>query len=72
MKVVINLLQIIVGVTLIGAIIVQQKGAGLGGAFGGDTGFYRTKRGAEKFLFYVTIGLSSALILLSIIGLAVE
>lgn len=69
MKQGISLIQIILGILLILVIIIQQKGSGLGSAFGGDLGFYRTKRGAEKLLFYVTIGLSIALILASISGL---
>ena len=34
---------------------MQQKGSGLGSAFGGDSAVYRTKRGAEKFIFNFTI-----------------
>lgn len=70
MKAVISLIQIILGVLLIIVIIIQQKGAGLGSAFGGELGFYRTKRGAEKLLFYGTIILSAAFIVSSLIGLA--
>lgn len=69
MKPVISLVQIIVGVLLILVIIIQQKGSGLGNTFGGDLGFYRTKRGAERLLFYTTFVLSTILILLSLIGL---
>lgn len=70
MKPVILLIQIILGVLLILVIIIQQKGSGLGSAFGADLGFYRTKRGAEKLLFYATIVLSVVFILSSLIGLA--
>lgn len=69
MKTTISLIQIILGVLLILVIVIQQKGSGLGSAFGADLGFYRTKRGAEKLLFYITIGLSAAFILSSLIGL---
>jgi len=72
MKATINLFQIIVAVVLILVIIIQQKGSGLGSTFGQDMSFYRTKRGAEKMLFYVTIGLSIIFVLLSIIGLVVK
>lgn len=41
------------------AILLQQRGSGLGAAFGGDGGLFRTKRGLEKGLFYATIALSS-------------
>lgn len=71
MKVVISLIQIILGILLILVIIIQQKGSGLGASFGGDMGFYRTKRGAEKLLFYGTIGLSLAFIIFSLIGLLI-
>lgn len=62
-------IQIILGVLLILVIIIQQKGSGLGTAFGGDLGFYRTRRGAEKLLFYATIALSLAFIISSLAGL---
>lgn len=69
MKATIFLIQIVVGILLILTILIQQKGSGLGSSFGGDLSFYRTKRGAEKILFYSTIVLSSLFILLSILGL---
>ncbi|MBI2600173.1 preprotein translocase subunit SecG [Candidatus Daviesbacteria bacterium] len=69
MKPAVYIIQMILGVLLILIIIIQQKGSGLGGTFGGDLGFYRTKRGAEKLLFYATIALSLAFIIFSLIGL---
>ncbi len=69
MKAAISLIQIIVAILLILVIIIQQKGTGLGSAFGGDFGIYRTKRGAEKLLFYATVALSVIFILLSLLGL---
>ncbi len=71
MKPVIYLIQIILGILLIVVIIIQQKGTGMGSTFGGESGFYRTKRGAEKLLFYATIFLSSVFILSSLIGLLI-
>ena len=71
MKPIISLIQITLGILLILVIIIQQKGSGLGASFGGDLSFYRTKRGAEKLLFYATIGLSLAFILSSLIGLMI-
>ena len=51
-----NILQIIFGVLLIVAILTQNKGTELGAAFGGGgDAIRRTKRGAEKFLFWATI-----------------
>lgn len=50
-----SILQIVTAVLLMIVILVQQKGTGLGGAFGGEGNVYRTKRGMEKFLHYLTI-----------------
>ena len=51
-------IQIVLSVLLIGAILLQQSEAGLGGAFGGGDSFssgHHTKRGAEKIIFIATI-----------------
>lgn len=59
MTLVLNIAQIVVVVLLIVTILLQQRGSGLGSAFGGDGGnAYATKRGAEKFIFTSTIVLS--------------
>jgi protein translocase SecG subunit len=49
--------QIILSVILVTAILLQQSGAGLGGALGGSDGdaFHHTRRGFERFLFYLSI-----------------
>lgn len=54
----IDLIQIIAAVLLILAILLQAKGTGLSGVFGGEGNVFRTKRGFEKILFYATIILS--------------
>ncbi len=49
--------QIVLSIILIGAVILQQTGSSLGGAFGGDNfsaGFHK-RRGFEKLLFNATI-----------------
>jgi preprotein translocase subunit SecG len=54
---------------LIVSVILQSKGAGLGGLTGGDTGgIFTARRGIEKVLFRVTIGLSVLFFILSIIA----
>ncbi len=48
--------QIALSVLLISAIMLQQSGASLGGSLGGDdASFHHTRRGFEKFLFYLSI-----------------
>lgn len=69
MKPVILLIQIILAGVLVLVILIQQKGAGLGSSFGADMALYRTKRGAEKFLFRITIVISALFIIASIAGL---
>ncbi len=67
----IYIIQIVLAVLLVLVIIIQQKGTGLGNTFGGELGFYRTKRGAERLLFYTTIALSALFIASSILGLII-
>lgn len=50
-----NIIEIVLSLLLVGLILLQAKGTGLGSTFGGDISFYGTKRGAEKILFIATI-----------------
>jgi preprotein translocase subunit SecG len=61
---------IITSVALIISVILQSKGAGLGGLTGADTGgVYTARRGIERTLFWVTIVLSSIFFILAITSL---
>ncbi len=65
---------IILSILLIVGIVLQQRGASLGGAFGGDnfaSTFYK-RRGAEKFLFNATIVIAILLVLLAIMNFLLE
>lgn len=56
MQRILDIVQIVLAVLLSAAILMQSKGTGLGGVFGGgDANIYRTKRGAERVLFIGTI-----------------
>lgn len=61
-----QIIQIIISVLLIGAILLQARGTGLGSTFGGGGEVYRTKRGFEKLLFTTTIGLVILFVLTSL------
>ena len=65
--------QITLSILLIGGVLLQQRGAGLGGAFGGgDAGeTYYTRRGAEKILFQGTIVVAVLFTLASLAALFV-
>ncbi|MCW5875646.1 MAG: preprotein translocase subunit SecG [Anaerolineales bacterium] len=55
-----NIAMILVATALVASIVLQSKGAGLGGLTGGDMGggSFSARRGIEKTLFRVTIVLS--------------
>jgi len=60
---------IITSVLLMLVILLQSKGSGFSGAFGGDTSsIYRTRRGVEKLLFQLTIGVAVLFVVLSILA----
>ena len=67
----VSLIQIILAILLVMLIILQSKGTGLGSTFGGDMGFYGTKRGAEKMLFNLTIVIAVLFFAASIVGVII-
>ncbi|HEX7976214.1 MAG TPA: preprotein translocase subunit SecG [Anaerolineales bacterium] len=67
MAIYLDIALIITSIALIASVILQSKGAGLGGLTGGDTGgVFTARRGVEKTLFRVTIGLSVIFFILAI------
>ena len=65
-------LQIAVSVLLVTAILLQQKGVGLGAAFGGSGQIYRSKRGLEKSLFIGTIILTVLFVAIALLNLIIK
>jgi preprotein translocase subunit SecG len=63
------LAQMILAVALITAILLQQRGTGLGGAFGGEVTAYRSRRGIERTLFRLTIVLAILFVVFSLLNL---
>ena len=64
----INIGLIIISVLLIVSVIMQSKGAGLGGLTGADTGsVFTARRGVERTLFRLTIVLSVLFFVLVIV-----
>ena len=66
--------QIILSVILISAVLLQQSAAGLGGALGGgdDGSFHHTRRGFEKFLFYLSIVCSILFALFALLSIIIK
>jgi preprotein translocase subunit SecG len=47
--------QLIVSIALIFSVLLQARGSGLGGTYGGDSSVYRSRRGIERRLWQFTI-----------------
>ncbi len=61
------ILEIIIGIALIIAIVMQMQGSGLSTAFGGAGEFYRSKRSIEKLLFWATGVLAALFAIISFV-----
>ncbi|MFC1873743.1 preprotein translocase subunit SecG [Chloroflexota bacterium] len=66
-----NIAQIVLSVALVLAVLLQVKGGGGGGIFGQADTVYRTRRGAEKTLFQLTIFLIVLFVIVSIVAVRV-
>ncbi len=72
MEVYSNIVQIIISVALIAIILLQTKSSGMGGVFGGtETAIHKTRRGLERTLFNITIGLSVAFFIITILNVII-
>ena len=61
--------QMILAAALIASILLQQRGTGLGGAFGGEVTAYRSRRRIERTLFPLTIVLAVLFVVFSLLSL---
>ena len=70
MELALNLAMIVTSFTLMVVILLQSRGAGLGGLTGGEYGGagYHVRRGVERLLFQVTIVLSVVFFVLAILN----
>jgi preprotein translocase subunit SecG len=70
MQAALQIASIIVSIVLTILVLLQVKGGALGSLLGGDAGggIARTRRGLEKTLFQITIGLSIAFLAISILS----
>lgn len=66
-------IQIFLSILLITAVLLQQRGSSLGGAFGGDnfSSAFHKRRGAELFLFKFSIGISILFVLSTFVAILV-
>ncbi len=62
--------QILLSIALIAAILLQARGTGLSGTFGGDSSVYRSRRGVERSLWQFTIVLLVLFIVFALVAFA--
>ncbi|MFA6006322.1 MAG: preprotein translocase subunit SecG [Candidatus Paceibacterota bacterium] len=67
-------IQVVLAIVLTGLIMLQQGEGSLGAAFGGDStaGGFRTKRGAEKVIFNITLVVSILFVVAAIVTLLIK
>ena len=58
---------IVISLVLIGLVLRQARGGGLGSMFGGDGGVYKTRRGMEKTVYNTTIVFAALFLIVSML-----
>jgi preprotein translocase subunit SecG len=72
MEVYLNIAQIVLSIALTAIILLQTKGGSMGGMFGGtETAIHRTRRGVERTIFNITIGLAVAFFIITILNVII-
>ncbi len=64
-----SIIQLVLAILLTVVILLQQKGSGLSGVFGGSSNIYSTKRGIDKTLHFATIGIAIVFFVISLVRL---
>jgi len=67
-RMILSIIQLISAVLLVISILLQNRGTGLGSAFGGEGNVYRTKRGMESVLYKATIVLAAIFLGVSLLS----
>lgn len=69
MKNFLSIIQIFIALLLIIFILLQERGTALSSTFGGSGGFYASRRGLQKKIFWATIILGSLFIIFALLNL---
>ncbi len=64
--------QVVTGILLMAAILLQARGSSLGETFGGSGVFYGTRRGPERALYFITLALAFLFVATSFVMLFVK
>lgn len=63
------IIQIVVSLLLMAVILLQTPDSSLGSTFGGTSTHFHTKKGAEKFMFGLTLTLSFLFVAVSLLNI---
>ncbi len=61
------IIQIFISIALIGFVILQVRGGGMGGIFGFESSVFRTRRGLEKIIFRSTVVLAALFVIIALL-----
>ena len=64
--------HVIVTILLAATILLQQRGTGLGDAFGAGSEVFTSRRGAEKILFYLSVVFGISFVVLAVLQLVLN
>lgn len=67
MNQILSIIQIVICVTIVALILLQQRGTAIGSAFGGGSEVYSTRRGFQKHLLWMTAVLIVLFVIISIL-----
>lgn len=68
MKTYLSIVQIIVSITLTVLVLIQARGHGVGGVFGGQSSVYQSRRGVDRAIFNLTIVFAVLFLLVSLLN----
>ena len=66
-----QIIHLVITALLIACVLLQQRGSGLGDAFGGDASVFTSRRGIEKILYYLTIVFGISFGILAVLQLVI-
>ena len=67
MKQALQFAELVLAISVIGLILMQSRGTSLGSVFGQEGSVFHTRRGAERVLFNVSIGVVAAFLVVAVV-----
>lgn len=66
-----NMAQILISLLLIVLILMQSRGTGFDTGYSSDSSIFRTRRGVERTLFHLTIGIGVIYLIIAIVSVVI-